>query len=142
MIEQINVFVENKPGRLKKITGILKDSKINMRALEIQDRGEFGIMKLLVDDPGKAQKALADAGLAAALKPVLAVTIDDKPGGLFRLCEFMDGKGINMLDAYGFVVESQKTAIWCFEVQDPAAVEALLAQAGFVLPTAADIYSL
>jgi hypothetical protein len=142
MVEQVNVFLENKPGRLKKITGLLKDAGVNIRSVEIQDRNDFGVMKLLVDAPKKAQKALADAGLAAALKPVLAIRVDDRPGGLYRVCEFLEGKGVNVLDAYGFVIESARRAVLCLEVQDPAAVDALLASEGLERLTAADIASL
>jgi len=142
MVEQINVFLENRPGRLRKIIGILKESSINIRAAVIQDRGDFGIMKLVVSDPVRAQLALSNAGLAAAIKHVIAVELNDEPGGLFELTEFLDTHGINIIDAYGFVITSGSRAVFCIEVEKPESVEPLLRQNNFKLVFGKEIHNL
>ncbi len=140
MTKQINVFVENKPGRFKKITGILAENGINIRAIEIQDRGDYGIMKLLVNDPRLAHVVLTEAGLAAALRDVVAIAIEDKPGSLFHLAELINDRGINMLDAYGFVTQTQKEAIWCVEVEHPEDVVRLVKEAGYRVLSEDELY--
>ena len=140
MTKQINVFVENKPGRFKKITGILAENGINIRAIEIQDRGDYGVMKLLVNDPRLAHVALTEAGLAAAMRDVVAIAIEDKPGALFQLAELFNDRGINMLDAYGFVTQSRKEAIWCVEVEHPEDVVRLVTEAGYRVLAEDELY--
>ena len=142
MAEQINIFVENKPGRLRNVTRVLCEHKINIRAMVIQDSKDFGIMKLLVNDPRQANLALTGAGFACALKTVLAIVIDDKPGGLMKLAEVFFDNGINVLDAYGFVVESKKEAIWCVEVTDPEKTKAAVEKNGFRILTDSELYDL
>jgi hypothetical protein len=118
MAEQINVFIENKPGRINTVTGILADNKISIRAIVIQDRKDFGVMKMLVSDPKSAQRAISNMGLACAIKTVLAIRIEDAPGGLNKLLVVFSKNSINILDAYGFVVDSGKQAVWCAEVEN------------------------
>ncbi len=79
MAEQVSVFIENKPGRLNAITAVLRDHRIDIRAMTIADHRDYGVAKLLVNDPRVAQRVLAEQGFAAALQPVLAVAIEDRP---------------------------------------------------------------
>lgn len=131
MLRQINVFVDNKPGKLKKITGILYENNIDIKALTIQDRKEFGLAKLLVAQPEKANLLLQDNNLASAIKNVLAVVIDDRPGGLYRLTEFFETHQINVLDGYSITLTPHQTVVWCSEVDDLEKAEQLLRENGF-----------
>jgi len=142
MAKQVNIFVENKAGRFKKVTETLEREGINLRAVEIQDRGEFGIMKLLVSDPEKALVALTDVGLAVALKDIIAIAIEDKPGGLSRLADVFDSSGINMLDAYGFVISSGSEAVLCAEVENIDIAVKAAREHGFRLLDDAELYDL
>lgn len=130
MAEQLSVFIDNQPGRLNAVTGILRDHGIDIRAMTIADHRDYGVVKLLVNDPRGAQRALTGQGFAAALKPVLAVAIADRPGGLHELLEILAEHRINVLDAHGFVSEPHRWAVWCMEVDDPAEVMRLLAAHG------------
>jgi len=142
MAKQLNIFVENKPGRLMTITETLFKNSINMRAMTVQDRGDFGMMKLLVDKPDLANTALSALGFAVALKDALAIVIDDTPGGLFKLLQIFNDKKINIQDAYGFVIESKKKAVLCVEVKDPAAIKSTVERSGFVVLSDAQLYDL
>lgn len=142
MAEQLSVFVDNRPGRLNAITGILRDCLINIRAMTIADHRDYGVAKLLVDDPGLAQRVLAEQGFAAALKPVLAIAIEDRPGGLHELLEILATHQINVLDAYGFVVAPGERAVWCMEVDDPIEATRLLAAHGRYVLADSDLYQL
>ena len=104
MAEQLSVFVDNQPGRLNALTGVLRDHRINIRAMTIANHRDYGVAKLLVSDPRLAQRALMEQGFAAALQSVLAIVIEDRPGGLHAALEILAERQINVLDAYGFVV--------------------------------------
>jgi len=116
MAKQINVFIENKPGRLKAVTEVLSDAKININAFTIQDRGDFGLIKLIVNDPEKAYLALADKGYACAVKDVMVISPKDKIGNLARLSDILLKNRINIIDSYGFVIESEKKGVCYLEL--------------------------
>jgi hypothetical protein len=142
MAEQLNVFVENKPGKLTKITKALTDAVINMRAIVIADRENFGIVKLLVDNPQKAFKELSAQGYACALKKVLAVIIKDIPGGLGSLTEVLNDNKIDILDAYGFVIYSRKEAAFCVEVKEYDLAKKIVEENGFQVLSDSELYDL
>lgn len=145
MAKQLNIFIENRPGRLKKITGVLADNNINIRSFTIQDRGDFGVIKLIVDKPRQAQLALQEAGCACALKDIVAASILDKPGNMHRLTSILSDHQINILDAYGFVLDPNKTGVCCIEPDrdDQLAQIAQLIEAnGFHVLTEEELYEL
>lgn len=144
MAKQITIFLENRPGRIQSISQILKDKGLNILAFSIQDRGEFGLMKMIVDKPAEAQLALADRGMACALKEVYAVWADDKPGNLEKLTTALAGKNINIKDAYGFVSSADKRGICYLEVDNPHNVDLgkLFAEHGFTRIADKDLYEL
>ena len=128
---QLSIFAENKPGRLAKVTGLLAKEKINIRAMTISTSGDFGIINLIVDDPKLAQKVLSKEGLTVSLKEIIAVLIDDKPGGLDKLVQVIASENINVENAYGFVIESHKNAIFVVEVDQLEKTQELLKKNGF-----------
>ncbi len=144
MAKQITVFLENRPGRIQSISRILKEKGLNILAFSIQDRGEFGLMKMIVDKPAEAQLALADRGMACALKEVFAVTAADQPGNLEKLTTALAEKSINIKDAYGFVSTADKRGICYLEVENPHGVDIgkLIAEYGFTLIADKDLYDL
>ena len=128
---QISIFAENKPGRLAKVTGLLAKEKINIRATTIATSGDFGIINLIVDDPKRARKVLSKEGLTVSIKDVIAVVIDDKPGGLDKLVQALAGENINIENAYGFVIESWKKAVFVVEVDQLEKTQEVLKKKGF-----------
>ena len=142
MAKQITIFADNKPGRLKKITETLMQENINIRAMTLQDSGEFGLVNLLVDKPEKANVALAHNGFASALKDVLAIVMDDKPGGLYNIMDMFSAQDINIENAYGFVIDSSKTAVFCVEVKETQRIKTLIEKMGFKILTDEQLYEL
>ncbi len=128
---QISVFAENKPGSLARVTGILAREKINIRATTIATSDAFGVINLIVDDPDRAFKALAKEGVMATMKDVIAVVIDDRPGGLDKLTQCLFKENININNAYGFVLESWKTAVFVLDVDHKEKTVEVLKQKGF-----------
>ncbi len=127
---QLSVFAENKPGRLAKVTGILKKGKINIRAITIATSDGFGMINLIVDDPEGACSLLEAAGLTVSRKEVVAVVIEDKPGGLDKLVQLLLDEDINIENAYGFVLESREKAVFVVDVDQMEKTQKVLKDAG------------
>lgn len=130
---QLSVFAENKPGSLARVTAILSREKINIRATTIASSDTFGVINLIVDDPERAQKALSKDGLMVTTKKVFAVVIEDKPGGLNKLTQCLHKENININNAYGFVLESWKTAVFVVDVDQIEKTEEILKRERFKL---------
>jgi hypothetical protein len=128
---QLSIFAENKPGRLAAVTGILAREKINIRATTISTSDTFGVINLIVDDPARAEAALTKAGMTVSMSPVLAVVIPDQPGGLDRLTQLLLMENININNAYGFVLEGHRKAVFVVSVDRIEQAEALLEKNGF-----------
>lgn len=144
MAKQLTIFLENRPGRMKSISDILLENKLNIWAFSIQDRGEFGLVKLIVDKPSRAQLALAERGFACAVKEVLAVTAEDRPGNLDRLAAALLSKNVNIKDAYGFVAPDSRKGLCFLEVQNPDDINVaeLIGQHGFQVLSDEELYEL
>lgn len=116
-VKQISVFLENKSGRLAKVTEVLGQYGINIRALSIADTSDFGILRLIVNKPDDAYKALKDSGFTVSETEVIAVEIKDEPGGLADAMKVLDAKGINIEYLYAFLEKSSSAALVVFRVE-------------------------
>jgi hypothetical protein len=110
IIRQISVFVENRPGTLVEVLDVLKDHEINLRALSVADTADFGILRLIVNDPEKVERILRGAGYAVKSTPVLTLTVADTPGGLLEKLLKMSSAGINVEYVYAFAATSANEA--------------------------------
>lgn len=128
---QLSIFAENKSGKLAQITGVLAKEKINIRATTIATADTFGIINLIVDDPRRAEAALSAAGMTVHLREILAVLIPDNPGGLDSLMQLLYQEGININNAYGFVLETSRKAVFVVDVDQMEKTANLLEQKGF-----------
>jgi hypothetical protein len=141
-VEQISIFLENKPGGLAGVTKVLKDSGINIRALSLADTSDFGILRLIVDDVNKAKKVLNENGFAVGRTHVIAVEVPDKPGGLHSILELLTREGINVEYMYAFVERSGENAVIIFRFDNiDQAIEVLL-KAGFTVLKGEQVYNL
>ena len=84
-IRQLSVFLENKPGKLYELTGLLAAHGIDMRALSIAEATDFGIARIIVNDVDRCALALREGQFIAQLSDVLAFAVPDEPGGLHNL---------------------------------------------------------
>ena len=112
--EQISIFIENKAGRLSDVTGILAQAKINIRALAVADTSDFGVLRLIVDDNARAEEALKDSGFTVRKTRVVAVKVDDNPGGLHNILNILKNANINVEYMYAFIQQSGDKAIMIF----------------------------
>ncbi|MBE5840063.1 Uncharacterized conserved protein, contains tandem ACT domains [Butyrivibrio sp. INlla18] len=142
-IMQISVFLENKPGTLKNMTGVLAANKINMRATSLAETKDFGIARLVVDDAMSAVNTLKEHNFVASLTPVLAIEIPDEAGGLDKLLENFDDAEVNIEYMYAFTGgKNTDHAYMIFRVSDTKAAEAKLNGKGVKILTQEDIESI
>jgi len=102
MIKQLSVFIENKPGRLADVTGVLADAGVNMRAMSIADTTDFGILRIIVSNPEYAKNVLKDMGFTVKITDVAAVALEDKPGGLSKVLRELEGAEVSVEYMYAF----------------------------------------
>lgn len=126
---QLSIIAENKPGGLSLVTAILRREKINIRAITIANAGDFGVVNVLVDDPERAYKVLLKDGLTVKQRAVIAVVIEDKPGGLDGLIQLLAHENINVENAYGFVLESREKAVFVLDVTELEKAQEVLKKA-------------
>jgi len=110
-IKQISVFLENKKGRLYEALNTLAQANINIRALSIADTSDFGILRMIVNNPEEAKKVLEESGFTAKITHVLGVAVKDKPGGLAEILKILYEKDINVEYVYAFVEKSGEEAL-------------------------------
>jgi len=142
-MKQISVFLENTTGRLCEVAKTLAQAGINLRAINIADTAEFGILRLIVDKTDEAEKALKVAGFTIKLTTVAAVEIEDKPGSLAALIELIQKSGINIEYLYASlggaaslgssVSKESGKAVVVFKLDDHEKGFALLEKSGFIL---------
>lgn len=138
--KQLSIFLENKVGRLAEVTGVLGERGINIRALSLADTSDFGVLRLIVDDPTKAQKALREEGYTVSTTEVIAVKVPDKPGGLGRVLKSFIDLGVNIEYMYAFAGKNGDNAVVVFRVDDPERAIPVLKQHGVGLLTEEEIY--
>ncbi|MGB9807631.1 MAG: ACT domain-containing protein [Thermosulfidibacteraceae bacterium] len=117
-VEQLSVFLENKAGRLAEVAKILGDNGINIRALSLADTTDFGILRLIVNDNEKAKEVLKDERFTVKITEVIAVEVDDRPGGLASILLPLSEEGINVEYMYAFVEKSKNKAVLVFKFDD------------------------
>lgn len=134
-VEQISIFLENKPGSLEDVTRALRDAKINIRALSLADTSDFGILRLIVNDIDTAEKVLQSGGFTVRRTAVVAVEVPDRPGGLHSIVELVAKNGINVEYTYAFVDRSGDNALIIFRFDRTEVAIDVLVKNGFtVLP--------
>jgi len=135
MAYHLSIFTENRPGKLKRITKILADNKINIRAISLASAGEYGIVKLLVNKGEQAFGALKQENITVSKRRILIILLPDSPGAMYDLLVVLSERNINLEDCYGFVVESKKQAALVIEAEKYPQAEGALLEKGYHLLT-------
>jgi hypothetical protein len=117
-VEQISIFLENKAGRLTEVTRVLAEAGVNIRALSLADTSDFGILRLIVDNKDRAKAALKEHGFTVGKTDVVAVEVEDRPGGLNLILDVLSKKNINVEYMYAFVQHTGKNAVIVFRFDD------------------------
>jgi hypothetical protein len=138
MAYHLSIFMDNRPGKLERITKILADNAINLRAISVASSGQFGIVKVLVNDPDKACALLKENHITAAKRRIMVAVVDDTPGGIHRLLVTLSSNTINIEDCYGFAL----AAAVIIEVEKYPEAEQILAANGIAVLSDEKIYAL
>jgi len=135
-LEQISVFLENKSGRLSEVCYSLAGAGVNIRALSIADTTDFGILRIIVDNPSSAFNVLKAEGFTVSKTEVIAVSVSDRPGGLAEVLEILAKDQVDLEYLYAFLGQQHQDALVVFRVDNiPRAVEALVSKGIRVLPS-------
>ena len=131
IITQLSIFVNNEPGRLAHIASVLKDCGINMRAFNLAESTEFGILRAIVDDPEESYEKLKSTGVIVRKTDVIGVLIQDTPGSLFQAADILGRACINI--EYGYAYNGKAAGAFFIRVDDPVKAVEILKEAGIGL---------
>lgn len=129
-IPQISVFLENKAGQLADITGILSENDVNMRAINIAETADYGVLRLIVDDASKASSILLEQGFILTMTPVVGVAVPDTPGGLSKVLGVISKAGIDVEYMYSVFGQKDGQACMIFRVADTDSLAAVFDKNG------------
>ena len=131
-VRQLSVFLENRTGTLCELTQALTDNGIDVRAITLADTVEFGILRLIVSDPVKAEEVLRQRHFTVSITEVLCVRVDDVPGGLNAVLQLLKKEGISLEYAYAYISKSVDAFV-IFYVKDRRRAEETLRKNGVTL---------
>ena len=131
-VRQISVFLENRPGALHEFTQLLEAHNIDLRALSLAESEDFGIVRVIVDDPLRASQVLKEEGYVSSMTKVLAVEIEDKPGALVGILNIrqLGNNDINLEYMYAFLAKKANSAFVVFRVADNDEAIRVLSECG------------
>ncbi|MBQ2668996.1 MAG: ACT domain-containing protein [Clostridia bacterium] len=135
-IQQLSVFIENKPGRLAEITEVLANANVDIRAISVADTSDFGILRVIVDRPKEAVLALREHGMTVSLTNVLAVGFSDEKGAFSKIIRVLSNAGIDVEYIYAFVSRDRGKASVIIRTDKSARAAEVLVQNGVELLTA------
>lgn len=139
-IRQLSVFVENKKGSLHEITDALAEAKINLRSMCVADTANFGIVRIIADEPDRAKELLDKAGHAANIREINAFAVPDIPGGLAKVLNLLETNGVNIEYMYALVTSEVGKAYAVIRSDDTAVTDKILTEAGIELLDEANLH--
>ena len=143
-VKQISIFLENKLGRLADVTRTLADNGIDISALSIADTTNFGILRLIVNNPEVAETKLKDNGFLVGIAGVIAIAVEDVPGALATALEKLSGKDIEIEYMYAFVGKTQNRAMVILKIENDNGEKAirLFKEGGVQVLSPEEVYSI
>lgn len=141
-VTQLSIFLENRSGRLAEVTEILGRNAVNIRALSLADTSDFGILRVIVNDPDKAAGILKKEGFTVSETEVMAVEVEDRPGGLAGVLKILSTESINVEYMYAFLEKRTENALIIFRIEEIGRTEAILRKHGIRLLSGKDLYNL
>jgi len=141
-IKQLSLFVENRPGRMAKVSKTLSDAGVNIRAMTIAEAGDFGVIRMVVDDPENGYKVLHDNGFTVSTTDVLTVEMKDTPGGLYEIVNTLGENNINVDYAYAFVTAKAQKAMLILRVDNIVKARQALSAKGVKIATKEEIQAI
>lgn len=137
VIIQLSIFVNNVPGRLAAIARTLKESNVNMKAFNLAESAEFGILRAIVDDPEESFEKIRQKGIIVKKTQVIGIVVNDTPGSLFEAADVCGREGINI--EYGYAYAGKNFSAFFIRVDEPRRAVEALKKAGIELVKGTDI---
>lgn len=141
LIKQISIFIPNKKGSLSQLTDILIAHNIDIRAIAVFDTAEFGILRIVVDDPDRAIEILNQEGVVAKVSKVIAVEPEDKPGSLNRIFTILRDAEINIDYVYSFIMRKKELPYIVMKVDEQEKAVEVLTENGINVINKEEVYS-
>lgn len=126
MAYHLSIFVENKPGKLERITKILAHQRINIYGIYVASAGEFGVVKVITNRLEETYQLLKAEGFTVSKRKVTIVLLPDRPGEMHKLLTLLARHQINLDDCYGFVLEAKAQAALVLETEKHPLLEEVL----------------
>lgn len=139
-LPQLSVFLENRPGSLMEPLKVLADANINLVSISLADTEQFGILRLVLKDWEFAKSVLEKDGWVVNVSDVVAVDVDDQPGGLAQMLSILAEAGINIEYMYAFALRRNVKAVLLFRFEDPDAAIEALRKAGIGIVQETELY--
>ena len=133
IVKQVSIFVENETGRLAALMQILEDNGVDLNAATIAETGEYGILRCIVQNPEETVEILKKNNFLASITNVIAVTIDNRPGGLNAVLKILAAAGIAVKYIYSTIQSRSGDAVIMMNVEDPEKAARLLTSKGVKL---------
>ncbi|BBF42133.1 amino acid-binding ACT [Lachnospiraceae bacterium KM106-2] len=130
-MKQLSVFLENREGRIERVTEILKKAEINIISFSLADTSEYGVLRLLVSDPKRAKEYLKEEEFSAILTDVTVVCLPNEPGKLHELLLLLLQDGLSIEYMYGASNNDQPAVV--LKVRENEEAEKILEHAGYSL---------
>jgi hypothetical protein len=141
-LTQISVFLENRKGRLHEVCSMLGSAGVNIRALTIAETETFGVLRIIVDKPDAALELFSRNNVTANRTDVVAVEVEDRPGGLANILKVLSEHDVNVEYMYGFIEKFTEKALLVFRFDDTEKAGKVLAACGINVVTSKDIQGL
>lgn len=139
-VKQISVFIENKKGALAEVTSFMASHGINLYALSIADSQDFGILRIITDDPDNAREILKEEGYTVTATSVLAVEIDDTPGSMASILNVLNENDIVVEYTYAFIAKADNRAYMIFRVDNKDKANDALEKSGIATIDQKDLF--
>jgi len=111
LAKQLTVFIENRPGRLCEVLDVLKQNNVNILSLSLADTTEYGLLRLIVDQPSLGKEKLIENGFSSLLSEVSIIKITHKAGSLQELLKAIEQGGVNIEYMYGLSIEGEEAYV-------------------------------
>lgn len=143
MLKQVSVFLENKSAKLAEVASLLGDSDIDISALSISDTTDFGVLRLIVNKPDKAERVLGDNGYTVITSEVIAITVEDRPGGLAYVLGILESAKVNIEYMYAFIGnKASGRGMLIIRIEEPANAIIALQENDVDVLNSSDVYRL
>ena len=139
-LQLLSVFVENRPGSLVSVLKTLAGAKIDLNGLSVADTTEFGVLRLILSDPARGEEVLQEAGFIVKATDVLAIDVNDTPGGLFQIADMLSSHGLNIEYMYAFGTKKDHHAMIIFKTEDNRKAADILKDGGVHVLDSQEVY--